>query len=90
MTKTSDPPNLDVHVWQRGLLDPVVFARQILGLSLHRGQVRWLRNSWQRENILVTGNRWGKSFISAVKLVHHAIYRPRAPLSSHRRPRRNY
>jgi hypothetical protein len=24
----------------------------------------------------VTGNRWGKSFASAVKLVHHAIYRP--------------
>jgi len=25
----------------------------------------------------VTGNRWGKSFVSAVKIVHHALYRPR-------------
>lgn len=25
----------------------------------------------------MTGNRWGKSFVSAVKLLHHAIYRPR-------------
>ena len=31
----------------------------------------------QRENVLVTGNRWGKSFVSAVKLIHHAFYRPR-------------
>ncbi len=27
--------------------------------------------------MLVTGNRWGKSFISAVKAIHHALYRPR-------------
>lgn len=27
--------------------------------------------------MLATGNRWGKSFVSAVKIVHHAIYRPR-------------
>jgi len=26
---------------------------------------------------LVTGNRWGKSFVCAVKIIHHALYRPR-------------
>jgi hypothetical protein len=26
---------------------------------------------------LVTGNRWGKSFVSAAKLIHHAVYRLR-------------
>lgn len=25
----------------------------------------------------MTGNRWGKSFVCAVKIIHHAIYRPR-------------
>lgn len=25
----------------------------------------------------MTGNRWGKSFVSAVKIIHRAIYRPR-------------
>ena len=25
----------------------------------------------------MTGNRWGKSFVSAVKLLHHAVYQPR-------------
>jgi hypothetical protein len=78
MTSSANPPSLDVDVWRRGLLDPVVFAERILQLELHRGQKRWLRQSWQRENILVTGNRWGKSFVSAVKVIHHAIYRPRA------------
>lgn len=29
------------------------------------------------ENLLVTGNRWGKSFVSAIKLIHHALYRLR-------------
>lgn len=46
-------------------------------MQLHPGQQTWLANSRQRENVLVTGNRWGKSFASAVKLIHHAIYRPR-------------
>lgn len=46
-------------------------------MTLHAGQQRWLSGSTERENVLVTGNRWGKSFVSAVKLLHHAIYRPR-------------
>ncbi len=77
-TNTDDNPNLDARIWRRGLLDPVVFAEEILKLSLHSGQKRWLWHSWQPENLLVTGNRWGKSFVSAIKVIHHAIYRPRA------------
>lgn len=63
------------NIWRAGVLDLPAFARQILGVELHSGQERWLANSHCRENILVTGNRWGKSFISAVKLLHHAVYR---------------
>lgn len=46
-------------------------------MELHPGQSQWLTGSVQPQNILVTGNRWGKSFVSAVKLIYHAIYRPR-------------
>lgn len=63
--------------WRRGLFDPAYFATAVLGVDLHEGQRKWLENSRQRENVLATGNRWGKSFASAVKIVHHAIYRPR-------------
>ncbi|HSG70506.1 MAG TPA: hypothetical protein VLA12_08835, partial [Planctomycetaceae bacterium] len=59
------------------MTDPSYFAESALGIELHPGQKKWLTNSSRPENILVTGNRWGKSFISAVKAVHHAIFRPR-------------
>ncbi|MBN1212355.1 MAG: terminase family protein [candidate division Zixibacteria bacterium] len=47
-------------------------------MELHPGQLKWLEKSVARENVLVTGNRWGKSFVSAVKLIHRAVYRPRS------------
>jgi hypothetical protein len=59
------------------MTDTAYFASAFLDVELHAGQSRWLSNSDRRENVLVTGNRWGKSFASAVKLVHHGIYRPR-------------
>jgi hypothetical protein len=63
--------------WRRGMVDPVFFAQRFLTVTPHEGQRCWLDNASARENILVTGNRWGKSFVSAVKLIHHAVYRPR-------------
>ena len=63
--------------WCRGLEDPTFFARRFLDVELHTGQRKWLAGSNSRENVLVTGNRWGKSFVSAVKLIHRAIYRLR-------------
>lgn len=70
--------SINIKAWQRGLHDPGWFARTILGLELHDGQRRWLEQSGQPENVLVTGNRWGKSFVSAVKILHQALYRPRS------------
>ncbi len=43
----------------------------------HPGQARWLENSVGIENALVTGNRWGKSEIQAVKLLHRALFQIR-------------
>ncbi|HOP06033.1 MAG TPA: terminase family protein [candidate division Zixibacteria bacterium] len=63
--------------WVRGFTDPAYFASEALGVTPHPGQERWLSESNRRENLLVTGNRWGKSFVSALKVIHHAIYRPR-------------
>ncbi len=57
--------------------EPEYFAAAFLGVELHPGQEKWLQNSIARENILVTGNRWGKSFVAAVKLIHRAVYRLR-------------
>jgi len=63
--------------WRRGLVDPAYFSSAALGVTLHPGQRRWLEGSIRRENVLVTGNRWGKSFVAAIKVIHHALYRPR-------------
>ncbi len=56
------------------------FARKFLDIRPHPGQIRWLENSDRPENLLVTGNRWGKSFASAVKIIHHAFFRIRDPI----------
>ena len=69
--------SLTIDDWRRALADPAYFADRVLGISLHPGQARWIQSSTQRENILVTGNRWGKSFVSAIKLLHHALFRVR-------------
>jgi len=48
-----------------------------LGIRPHPGQKKWLSNSNKQENLLVTGNRWGKSFACAIKIIHHALFRIR-------------
>lgn len=55
--------------------DPVGFARNILGVEPHVGQERWLRNSVRSENMLSTGNRWGKSQGAAIKRIHRCVYK---------------
>lgn len=63
--------------WRKAVTDPVYFARAFLNLNPHQGQARWLENSTGSENALVTGNRWGKSQIQAVKLLHRAVFQIR-------------
>ena len=60
------------------MTDPAYFASAVLDVELHSGQSRWLSDSKLPENLLVTGNRWGKSFVCAVKILHHALFRPRS------------
>ena len=67
----------DRRLWQACLGDPARFAQAIVGVTPHAGQQEWLRNSVKPYNALITGNRWGKSFVAAVKALHRAIYQTR-------------
>lgn len=53
------------------------FAGKFLDIQPHPGQVKWLSESNRSENLLVTGNRWGKSYAEAIKIIHHALFRVR-------------
>ncbi|MGB5105115.1 MAG: hypothetical protein WBP29_05280 [Candidatus Zixiibacteriota bacterium] len=63
--------------WRRSVTEPVLFCREFLGFEPHPGQQRWLQNSIKPQNLLVTGNRWGKSKIQAAKILHRAVFRLR-------------
>jgi len=63
--------------WRRALRDPEYFSRKVLGIKPHPGQARWLANSIRPENLLATGNRWGKSYVQAIKLLHRALFKIR-------------
>lgn len=65
--------------WRRAINDPVFFAREFLGLDPHPGQERWLTLSNKSENLLHTGNRWGKSLAQAVKFAHRCLFQIRNP-----------
>jgi len=71
------PDSQALEFWRKALNDPVFFARKVLGIQPHHGQAAWLRGSTQPENMLATGNRWGKSFAQAIKILHRAIFRIR-------------
>ena len=57
--------------------DPIEFARVFLGIELHEGQKEWIRKSTKRINILRPGNRYGKTFVAAVKHIWHCMCKPR-------------
>lgn len=55
--------------------DHGAFAKLILGVTYHPGQQRWATNARKPENILVTGNRYGKSEGEAAKVVEDCVTR---------------
>ena len=67
----TDPEHIHYLIRKPGGI--LLFADKILGLPvmLHPGQVRWLKNSTKRINILRPGNKYGKSLIGAVKHIYH-------------------
>lgn len=65
------------YLWRKALKDPLYFAREFLEIEPNPGQQLWLKNSIKPENALHTGNRWGKSLIQAVKILHRSIFKIR-------------
>lgn len=78
----------------RGRDNPVLFAQDFLDFKCHKGQVAWLLRSgdphieeptlrvakpFAKQANLHAANRWGKTQIEAVRLLHRAFYqiRPR-------------
>lgn len=59
------------------MTDPVFFAREFLEIEPHPGQIEWLSKSIHSENLLHTGNRWGKSLVQAIKILHRCIFKVR-------------
>lgn len=58
------------ELFERARVDPVVFAEEVLKISLHEGQKTWLRETiveGRKKNILVPSNQWGKTTTTAVK-----------------------
>lgn len=59
----------------RGKHDIVFFAEYFLGITLHPGQVRYLTEADGMVNILVPGNRFGKTVILMVRHIWHCYYK---------------
>lgn len=53
--------------------DPVYFANTLLPDHPHPGQVTWLQNATQPINVLVPGNRFGKSTVIAMRHIWHCF-----------------
>lgn len=74
--KSQPQPEYEIEYSTKIRTDPIYFARHILGLPLHPGQIQWIRNSTKKINILRPGNRWGKSFVEAIIHIWHCICKP--------------
>jgi len=62
----------------RGKDDIDLFARELLGITLHPGQIKFLR-SQAKINVLVPANRYGKTTSLAVKHIHKSFYKVGVP-----------
>lgn len=60
----------------KGRNDPVYFAKKILGMPLHPGQEKWLRDTKDRpKDVLVPANQWGKTVVISVKHIWCNFYK---------------
>jgi len=63
------------RLWARMSKDVLLFLNLLCPKKPHPGQVRWLQNSVQSINVLVPGNRWGKSTVIAMKHIWHCVFK---------------
>lgn len=69
----------DPEGWRRLARRPSRFSRHFLKDSPHPGQTTWLDNSLQAVNTLVPGNRWGKTYVIAMKHIHKNVFKVGLP-----------
>lgn len=65
---------------------PITFSNTFLAKSpvakdgrRHEGQIRWLRDANAPINVLIPGNRFGKSVVTAMKHIHRCVFRVGQP-----------
>jgi hypothetical protein len=68
------PPSLAAK-WLAMSKDPVLFANLLLPSHPHPGQVNWLNHAHENINVLVPGNRWGKSTVIAMKHIWKCMFK---------------
>lgn len=71
-----------LRIWKSLRTDPVKFANVLLPLKPHPGQTNWLIQADQAVNILVPGNRWGKSTVIAMRHIWHNLFKVGLPSMS--------
>lgn len=54
-----------------------VFAKNVLGVTLHDYQIRWCNRSNKIINILDPSNQWGKTLVTSVKHIYQAVTKPK-------------
>jgi hypothetical protein len=74
-TAPTDPRTDILKHMERGRGDIVYFAWYFLGIKLHPGQIRFLRGADGQINVLVPGNRFGKTILVAVRHIWHNFYK---------------
>jgi hypothetical protein len=71
------PQNLQ-RIIEQGRTDPVLFAEELLGMPLHKGQIKYLRRAAARSErtfVLNPANRWGKSVCVSILQLWHLFYK---------------
>ena len=72
-------------LWVDFSRDSILFLNTLSPKKPHPGQVTWLLNSTQAINVLVPGNRWGKSTIIAMKHIVKNVFKVGMTRESRRR-----
>lgn len=62
-------------LWARFSKDPILFLNALSPKKPHPGQVTWLTSANQAINVLVPGNRWGKSTVIAMRHIWHCVFK---------------
>lgn len=67
-----------ISVLSRGRRDPIFFINKVLGIQLHPGQEKWIRETTipgRKKNVLCPSNQWGKTLSQVCKEIWLCFYK---------------